>query len=174
MVEDLEKKGIISKASSPWNFPLVIVKKKDNGIRLCVDYRKLNSVTSRPIYPIPSSRHLFDSLSGAKYFSAIDLSMGYHQVLVDEKDRQKTAFTTKSGQYQFNRLPFGLCGAPATFQRVMSSILREQNWNSCVIYLDDVLIFGRTPKEHNERLTEILNVLQRNNVKLSPKKCTLL
>ena len=140
----MKAKGIIFKANSPWNRPIVIVKKKDGSIRLCIDYRKLNSITSRPICPIPNTRILFDSLSGAWYFSTIDPSMGYHQVPMNEPDKQKTAFTTRSGQYQFNRLPFGLSGAPATFQRVMTGMLREQNWRTCVIYLDDILVFGNS------------------------------
>lgn len=174
LVTDLQEKDIIEVANSAWNSPIVIVPKKDGSLRLCIDYRKLNSVCERPIYPIPDSRQLFDSLCGAKYFSALDLSMGYYQIEVDESDREKTAFTTRSGQYQFKRMPFGLSGAPATFQRALSGILREQNWVSCILYLDDILIFGDTLETHNKRLNEILQILTKAGVKLNPKKCQFL
>lgn len=171
LVNDLEKKDIIEKVESPWNSAIVVVPKKNGDIRLCVDYRQLNSATERPIYHIPDAKELFDTLDGSEYFSTLDLSMGYHQIKMNEADRLKTAFTTKKGQFCFKRMPFGLCGAPQSFQRVMAAILREQNWKYCVIYLDDILIFGRNLKEHNERLCSVLQCLSKAGVKLSPKKC---
>ena len=174
MIIELEKHGIIRESSSPWSSPIVVCQKKSGDIRLCVDYRRLNSVTKRPIYPIPDSQQLFDSLAGAKYFSALDLSSGYYNLEINENDKQKTAFGTRRGQYEFNRLPFGLCGAPATFQRLMHLILREENFEKCVIYLDDILIYGRTINEHNERLRLVLNKIRQSGVKLSPTKCAFL
>lgn len=169
LIEDLEKKHIIEKIESPWNSAVVVVPKKNGDIRLCIDYRQLNSLTERPIYHIPDTKELFDTLDGAEYFSTLDLSMGYHQIEMNDSDKFKTAFTTKKGQYCFRRMPFGLCGAPQSFQRVMSAILRHQNWKYCVIYLDDILVFGRNLKEHNERLYSVLQCLSKAGVKLSPK-----
>ena len=93
---------------------------------------------------------------------------------MNESDKAKTAFSTRRGQWEFNRMPFGLCGAPATFQRIMNVILRDQVWRKCVIYLDDVLIFGKTIKEHNERLEEVLKQFRVSGMKLSPHKCNFL
>ena len=174
LVNDLENKNIISKVSSPWNFPIVVVPKKNGDIRMCIDYRKLNAVTERPIYYIPDSKQLFDSLDGSIYFSSLDLSMGYHQIEMNEEDIKKTAFTTRTGQYAFRRMPFGLCGAPQSFQRVMASILRDQNWKHCVIYLDDILVHGKTLEEHNNRLRGVLKCLKEAGVKLSPSKCSFM
>jgi hypothetical protein len=171
LVEDLEKKGIVKKTTSPWNSPIVVVPKKNGEIRLCVDYRQLNSITERPVYHIPDARQLFDTLDCSEYFSALDLSLGYHQIEMEKRDREKTAFTTRTGQYCFKRMPFGLCGAPQSFQRTMAAILRNQNWKSCILYLDDILIFGSNLKEHNQRLRSVLLCLSKAGVKLSPGKC---
>lgn len=171
LVEDLVRKDIIEPCHSPWNSPIVVIRKKCGAIRMCVDFRRLNAISRRPIYPIPDSKQLFDSLGGANYFSTLDLSMGYYQIPLKNGDIEKTAFTTRTGQYQFKRMPFGLSGAPATFQRVMSDILREFNWKACVIYLDDILVFGRTLQEHNERLVLILKRFSQAGLKLAPLKC---
>ena len=174
LIQDLEKKDIIVKTASPWNFPIVVVPKKNGNIRMCVDYRRLNAITERPVYYIPDSKQLFDCLEGARYFSSLDLSMGYHQIEMSPNDISKTAFTVRTGQYAFKRMPFGLCGAPQSFQRVMASILREQNWKHCVIYLDDILIFGKNIEEHNSRLCSVLKCLAEAGVKLSPFKCSFM
>ena len=174
LVDDLENKGIVKKTVSSWNSPIVVVPKKNGDIRLCIDYRHLNSITERPIYHIPDAKELYDSLHGSEYFSALDLSMGYHQIEMDEQDMCKTAFTTRNGQYTFTRMPFGLCGAPQSFQRVMAAILRNQNWKNCLIYLDDICIFGKSLKEHNERLRSVLSCLAKAGVKLSPGKCVFM
>ena len=174
MIADMLENGIIRKSVSPWSFPLVVVRKKDKSLRLCVDYRLLNKITNKPIYPIPDCRDLFDTISGAKYFSALDLSSGYHQVPMHETDKCKTAFCTRSGQYKYNRMPFGLAGAPFSFQRIMNINLREENYRSCLIYLDDVLVFGKTKEEHNNRLKDVLQKFRDAGVKLSPGKCSLL
>ena len=173
-VKELEHAGIIRQSNSPWNFPLVIVKKKNEDIRLCVDYRGLNAKTDRPIYPIPASEEIFDAIGEAKYFSTLDLSSGYYQIPIKSDDMKKTAFTTKHGQFEFTRMPFGLCSAPATFQKMMNIILQRENWSKCLIYLDDVLIFGRTIKEHNERLSLVLQRIKEAGLKLSPEKCCIL
>ena len=174
MVDQLLANKIIEETHSPWNAPIVLVAKKNGDIRMCVDYRKLNSITKRPIFPIPSSQQIFDSLSGAKYFSTLDLSQGYHQIAMDDADAKKTAFTTRKGQFQFNKMPFGLSTAPATFQRAMNLILANENWHKCLIYLDDILVFGSTLEEHNARLEAVFDRIREANIKLSPSKCKFL
>jgi hypothetical protein len=141
LVEQLLQHKIIRPSASPWNAPIVVVAKKDGDIRMCVDYRKLNAITKRPIFPIPEAQQLFDALGGASFFSTLDLSQGYHQVPVAEEDIPKTAFTTRRGQFEYLRMPFGLCSAPATFQRLMHTVLCSENWNKCLIHLHDILAF---------------------------------
>lgn len=174
VITDLLDNNIIQPSTSPWNFPIVVVKKKNGDLRLCVDYRGLNNITSRPIFPIPDTSTICDALSGSCFFSSLDLSQGFYQVPMSEADIPKTAFNTRSGQYEFTRMPFGLCGAPATFQRLMNVVLRGENWHKCVIYLDDVLIFGRSLDEHNERLRAVLQRFREANLKLSSSKCCFL
>jgi len=173
-INELLEAKVIRPSTSSWSSPIVVVRKKTGEIRLCIDYRQLNEVTKRPIYPIPDSRSIFDSLQGNKFFSTIDLSSGYYQVPMNEKDKCKTAFMTKRGQYEFNRMPMGLNGAPATFQRAMNVILRELVWEQCVVYLDDVLVFGKTLEEHNKRLRDVLERFRQANLKLKPSKCSFL
>jgi hypothetical protein len=173
LVEELLKNDIIRPSCSAWNSPIVVVAKKNGDIRLCIDYRRLNSVTKRPIFPIPEPQQLFDALEGACWFSTLDLSQGYYQVPVAEKDISKTAFATRRGQYEYLRMPMGLCSAPSTFQRLMHAVLQKENWVKCLIYLDDVLIFGRTAQEHYERLHEVLTSIRKSGLKLSPQKCEL-
>ena len=174
MVKELLNAGVIRESNSPWNFPIVVVRKKNGEIRMCVDYRALNAKTARPIFPIPSAEELFDTVGGARYFSTLDLSSGYHQVKVGEKDIEKTAFSTRYGQYEFVRMPFGLCGAPATFQRLMNVVLSKDNWINCVVYLDDILIFGKSIEEHNDRLMKVLARVKEAGLKLSADKCKFL
>ncbi|UYV73167.1 K02A2.6-like, partial [Cordylochernes scorpioides] len=122
-IDEMLRDGIIRPSSSPWSFPVILVKKRDGKYRFCVDYRKLNDVTVKDVYPIPRIDEVLDTLQGSKYFSAIDLKSGYWQVEVEEKDKEKTAFTTAHGLYEFNVMPFGLCNAPATFERNMENML---------------------------------------------------
>lgn len=174
LVEKMLEQNIIRPSQSAWNAPIVVIKKKTGDIRMCIDYRRLNAVTLRPVFPIPDSVQLFDTLEGSKYFSSIDLSQGYYQVPMKKADIEKTAFTTRQGQFEFLRMPMGLSSGPATFQRLMHSILRNENWKQCLIYLDDVLIFGRTLEEHNQRLKVVLQRFREAHLKLSPEKCRFL
>lgn len=174
MVEDLLKSDIIQPSESPWNAPIVIVAKKNGDIRMCVDYRRLNSVTKRPVYPIPATQQLLDCLSGAQYFSTLDLSQGYHQIPMAKEDMEKTAFATRRGHFEYKRMPFGLSTAPATFQKLMHMVFRSENWEQCLIYLDDILIFGRSAEEHLQRLRTVLQRVREAGLKLSPMKCSFL
>lgn len=173
IVNDWLEKGVIRPAVSPWNSPLVIVRKKNNDIRLCVDFRSLNAATLRPIFPIPDTKDILDHLQNSYYFSTIDLSSAFHQCTIEERDKQKTAFSTRHGQYEFNRMPFGLCGAPATFQRLMHEVLKADNWKKCLIYIDDIIIYAPTFSEHLSRLEAVFQRLSEAGIKLSPDKCNL-
>lgn len=170
-VEQLLQKNIIQPSLSEWNAPIVIVPKKDGDIRLTVDYRRLNQKTKVPSFPIPDAQQLFDTLGGAKHFSTIDLAAGYYNISLAECDREKTAFSTRKGHWEFLRLPMGLAAAPATFQRVMKAILKEEDWRECLIYLDDILVFGKTREEHLVRLRKVLSKIKEAGLKIAPAKC---
>jgi hypothetical protein len=154
-VEDMLDKGIISPSSSPWASPVVLVRKKDGTIRFCVDYRELNKVTFQDAYPLPRIDDSLDALSGSRWFSSLDLASGYWQVEMDRNDRSKTAFTTGTGLYEYNVMPFGLCNAPGTFERLMELVLSGLHWQTCLVYLDDILIFAPTFEEHFSRLSKV-------------------
>ncbi|KRZ67383.1 Retrovirus-related Pol polyprotein from transposon 17.6 [Trichinella papuae] len=161
-------------ASGPWSSPVVLVRKKDGSPRFCVDYRRLNAVTRADAQPIPRIDDTLDALAGAKWFSTLDLVSGYWQVEVAEEDREKTAFSTLLGLFQFRVMPFGLCNAPATFQRLMEKALRGLTWKTCFVYLDDIIVFGKTEEEHLERLEGVLSRLQSVGLKIKPEKCQLM
>jgi len=170
-VEKLKESGVLRESTSPWSAPIVVVKKKSGDLRMCIDYRRLNSVTIKPVYSIPDNQTLFSHLSEARMFSAIDISSAYYQCELEENAKRYTAFSTRRGHYEFNRMPFGLAGAPFTFQRLMHTVLKNENWLTCLIYLDDVLIFSKDFKEHVERLRIILSKIEKSGLKLSPLKC---
>jgi hypothetical protein len=141
-IADMLSKGVISTSKSPWASPVVLVSKKDGSMRFCVDYRKLNSVTVKDVYPIPRIDDSLAALSGAQYFSAVDIFSGYWQIPMHPESRHKTAFTTETGLFQFNVMPFGLCNAPATFQRFMDAVMSGLKWNCLLVYIDDIIIFS--------------------------------
>ena len=136
--------GVIQPSSSDWASPPVLVRKKDGKVRWCIDYRALNNVTVKDAYPLPNISECLDSLGDAKFFSTLDMSSGYYQIEIAEEDRAKTAFLTKYGLFEHSRMPFGLCNAPATFQRAMSLVLRGLTWNEVLAYLDDIILVGRS------------------------------
>ena len=171
-VQDMLQKGIIRPSSSPWASPLVLVRKKDGSMRFCVDYRQLNSVTRKDAYPIPRIDETLDTLSGSCIFTTLDLLSGYWQVEVRPEDREKTAVCTSERLFEFNVMPFGLCNAPATFQRLMDCVLAGLHWQSCLVYLDDVLILGRSFSEHLHNLRDVFDRLREAGLKLKPSKCT--
>ncbi|KAI4885901.1 hypothetical protein NFI96_005622 [Prochilodus magdalenae] len=172
-IQDMLSHGIISPSHSPWAAPVVLVRKKDGTLRFCVDYRKLNDVTVKDAYPLPRIDDALDSLTAAKWFSTLDLASGYWQVEIDAQDKEKTAFATRTGFFEFNVLPFGLCNAPSTFQRLMELVLADLQWTSCLIYLDDIIVFGKTFEEHLGRLQVVLEKLKAANLKVKPSKCQL-
>lgn len=170
-IDELEAAGIIAKCYSPWSFPLVIVKKKDGAIRMCVDYRKLNEITIKDRYPLPRMDDLRDKFYGMNYFSTLDCAQGYYQIAMEENSKFKTAFSSPFGTYLFNRMSFGLCNAPATFQRAMEYILRDEIGKICYCYLDDIIIFSKTIEEHYDRLNTVFNKLHEYGINLKRSKC---
>ncbi len=143
----MEKEGMIMKTSGPWSFPIVLVRKKDGTIHFGVDYRKLNNVTHKDPYPPPRIDDILDALQGAKYLCSIDLANGYWQINVADKDREKTAFGSHLGLYEFLCIPFGLTGAPATLSRLMDKVLDGLICKSCLVYLDNVIIMLKCSKK---------------------------
>lgn len=174
LVKDMIKQDVIEPSSSPWASPIVLVKKKDGSTRFCIDYRKLNSVTKKDAYPLPRIDEILDHLSGAKYFSSLDLASGYWQVEVEPEDREKTAFITGEGLFQFKVLPFGLSNAPGTFQRLMDAVLSGLKWKIALVYLDDIVVWSATIEEHLSRLREVFSRIRQAGLKLKPQKCQLL
>ena len=138
-----------------------------------MDYHRLNSATVKDSYPLPRIDDSINALSGSCWFSTLDLASGYWQVEVEEKDRPKTAFTTGNGLYQFTVMPFGLCNAPATFERLMERVLSGLPWEVCLLYLDDIIVHAKTFKAELERLRSVFTRLREAGLKLSPKKCHL-
>ena len=169
-LRDMVKEGVIEPSKSSWASPIVIVKKKDNSLRVCVDYRKLNAETEIDAYPMPRIDDILDQIGQAKYLSTLDLARGYWQVPVANEDRHKTAFTTPFGLYQFTVMPFGLSGTPATFQRLMDH-MTDGIHHFAHAYLDDLVIFSSTWEEHLEHLSVVLARLEEAGLSVKPSKC---
>lgn len=174
LVEEMTLDEVIEPSMSPWSSPVVLVRKKDGKWRFCVDYRKLNHLTKKDSFPLPRIDDTLDSLHGAKWFSTMDLQSGYWQVEMHPDDKEKTAFTTGRGLYQFNVMPFGLTNAPATFERLMSAVLNGLPWGTCLVYLDDLIVYGETVADNVQKLRQVFNCLRAANLKLAPAKCKLL
>ena len=149
------------------------MKKKDGSTRFCVDLRRFNEVTRKDAYPLPNINDCLGSLSGTGWFCTLDLASGYWQVAMEEKDKEKTAFATHKGLYQFRKMPFGLTNAPATLMRLMSMALGELEWERCLVYLDDVIVFGSTFDNCLANLELVLQRLEQAGLKLKPSKCSL-
>ena len=146
--------------------------KKNRKKRFCVDYRKLNAITKKDSYLLPHIDELLDSLARATYFSTLDLMSKYWQVMMHPADREKTAFITKYGTYEFNVMPFGLCNAPATFQRLMNQIYQGIAYKYVIVYLDDTNVFSRTFKDHIQHLRKVFTRIRKAGLKLNLEKCT--
>ena len=166
------KIGAIQKSNSPWVSAVVLVRKKDGSLRFCIDLRRLNARTIKDAYGLPRIEGTLDCLERSIIFTSLDLKSGYWQVEMDEASKPLTAFTVGPlGFYECKRMPFGLTNGPASFQRLMESCLRDLHLNWCIIYLDDVIVFSKTPKEHIERLRGVFHKLFLAGLKLKPKKC---
>ena len=164
------KQGIIEPASSVRALPIVIIKKKDDTIRLCVDYRRLKAMTQVDVYLMPRIDDMLDQVGRARYTTTLDLAKGYWQVPVAEEDRPKTAFITPRGLYQFKMMSFGLCGAPAMLQRMMDQVIRGMH-KFASAYLDDLIIFSTTWEDHLTHLRAVLSRLQELGLTTKPSKC---
>ena len=174
MLDEMLEQGIIQPSKSSFASPIVLVRKKDNTLRLCIDYRRLNARTTKDSFPLPRIEETLEALGGAKFFSTLDLAHGYFQVVMDKGSIEKTAFRVPWGLYEFRRMPQGLIKSPSTFQRTMEFILGDMNLSEVVLYLDDILIFSKTFEEHLARLDKVLTRLQQHGLKVKGKKCELL
>ena len=170
-LQELLDKGFIRPSSSPWGCPAIFVKKKDQSLRLCIDYSPLNEVTVKNKYPLPRIEDLIDQLKDAKHFNKIDLRSGYHQMKIREEDIPKTAFVTRYGHHEFTVVSFGLTNAPTYFMNMMNMVLMEELDKSVVVFIDDILIYSKSREEHEEHLRVVLQVLRRNQLYAKASKC---
>lgn len=168
---DLIDMGFIQPSKSPYGAPILFVPKKNGKLRMCIDYRALNKITVKNRYPLPRIDELMDQLHGATMFSKLDLQSGYWQIRIAEQDVPKTAFRTRYGHFEWKVMPFGLTNAPATFQHLMNKILQPYLDKFVVVYLDDILIFSKTPEEHLEHVATVLEILKENQLYVGLDKC---
>ena len=174
LLSEMMERGVVEPSTSPWASPVVLVQKKDGSTRFCVDYRKVNDVTRKDAYPIPRIDTTLDTLAGARWFTTLDLLSGYWQVEIDENDREKTAFCTTESLFQFRVMPFGLCNALATFQRLMDLVLAGLQWSRCLVYIDDIIVLGHSFSNHLHNLESVFSRLHKSGLKLKPSKCSFL
>ena len=174
-LREMQAQNVITPSDSPWASPVVLVRKKDGSLRFCIDYRNLNLVTKSDTFPLPRIDDLLDQLGNAKYFSTLDLSAGYWQVQMHPDSREKTAFITHQGLYEFAVMPFGLKNAPAVFQRLMNKVLMglnpENGRDFVAVYLDDIIVFSDTFEDHLAHLKQVLHRFAAAGLKLKPSKC---
>ena len=172
-VKGLLEKGLISPSTSPWSSQVTLAAKKGGKFRLCCDLRKVNELTKKDSYPLPRIDETLDALAKSNKYCVLDLRAGYWQIELDESAREKCSFAVKSGFYTWNVMPFGLCNAPATFERLMERVLSGLHWETLLVYLDDVIVFGSSVPETITRLETVLQRLRAAGLKLAPNKCHL-
>lgn len=174
MIRDLEEADMIEDSESPFSSPVLLVEKKTGDVRMCIDYRGINKATVKQQFPLPLIDDQLDRMQGMKYFTTLDLSSGYYQVPVAKDSRHITAFSTPDGHYQFKRMPFGLCNAPAVFQRLINKVLGKLLYTVAMAYLDDIIIPSRTIDDGLEKLKLVLDSLRAANLTLRLDKCYFL
>ncbi|GJU88314.1 putative reverse transcriptase domain-containing protein [Tanacetum coccineum] len=170
-LQEFSDKGFIRPSSSPWGAPVLFVKKKDGSFRMCIDYRELNKLTVKNRYPLPRIDDLFDQLQGSSIYFKIDLRSGYHQLRVREQDILKTVFLTRYGQYEFQVMPFGLTNAHAVFMDLMNRVCKPYLDKFVIVFIDDILIYSKDEKEHEEHLKVILEFLKKEKLYAKFSKC---
>ncbi|GJW17828.1 putative reverse transcriptase domain-containing protein [Tanacetum coccineum] len=170
-LQELSDKGFIRPNSLPWGAPVLFVKKKDGSFRMCIDYRELNKLTVKNRYPLLRIDDLFDQLQGSSVYSKIDLRSGYHQLQVRKEDIPKTAFRTRYGHYEFQVMPFGLTNAPAVFMVLMNHVCKPYLDKFVIVFIDDILIYSKNEKEHEEHLKAILELLKTEELYAKFSKC---
>lgn len=175
-LKEMLENGIIRHSTSPYSSPIWVIPKKQDAsgkrkVRVVIDYRKLNDKTINDKFPIPQIEDILDSLGKSEYFTTLDLKSGFHQIEMDPKHREKTAFSTAQGHFEFTRMPFGLKNAPATFQRAMNNILGDYIGRISYVYLDDIIIIGYNLKNHLENTEKVLKRLSDFNLKIQLDKC---
>jgi hypothetical protein len=169
-LDEMLRLGIIQPSDSLWNSPIVIIRKKTGDLRFCIDFRALNKITTKDPYPMPHVDDLRDQLNGARIFSSLDLTKGYWHVPMNTSDKHKTAFSANNRHWEFNYMPFGLKNAPATFQKMIMHVIRDLP--GVVAYIDDILLFTRTPAEHVALLKKVFDRLEEHGLRLNRKKCS--
>jgi hypothetical protein len=170
-VNTMLEQGLIQPSKSPFSSPVLLVRKKDGSWRLCVDYRYLNAMTVKSVYPIPVFDQLVDELGAASWFSVLDLHSGYHQIRLQPGEEYKTAFSTHAGHFEFCVVPFGATGAPATFQGAMNVTLAPVLRRCAIVFFDDILVFSSSYSEHVQHLRQVLGLLAKDQWVLKLKKC---
>lgn len=171
-VADMLRQGLIQHSSSSFSSPVLLVRKKDNTWRFCVDYRHLNALTVKSKYPVPIIDELLDELFGASYFSILDLRAGFHQVLLKAGEEHKTAFQTHMGHYKFRVMAFGLTGAPGTFQRAMNHTLSPLLRKCALVFFDDILVYSDSLESHVQHLHQVFSLLAQDQWKVKRSKCS--
>ncbi len=170
-VDKLLERGVIQPSTSPWSSRYLLVAKKDGTERFCVDLRQLNAITVKDVYPLPRIDDILDSLHNCTHFTTLDLTMGFYHVPLSPRSRPKTAFQTFHGLWEFIRLPMGWCNAPSIFQRNIDIALAGLQWQQCIVYIDDVIIFSSSFEQHLAHINQILTRLSDVGAKLKLAKC---
>jgi len=172
-VEKMLQAGVIEPSSSPWSSNVVLAEKSDGSQRFCVDYRRLNDLTYKDSFPLPKIDTCLDALGESMYFSTMDLRSGFWQVTIDPRDAGKTAFVARKGQFRVKVLSFGLANSSSIFQRLMTMVFAGLHWDICLVYIDDIIVVGKTFEEHVRNVTQVFQRLRLAGLKLKPSKCQL-
>jgi len=173
ILNEMIQSGVIETSMSSWASPVCLVPKKNDTYRFCIDYRRVNAVSKKDAYPLPDIQDALDNLRDSKYYATIDLLSGYWQMGLTERAKERSAFCTRRGLFQFTRMPFGLSGAPGSFCRLIQVVLREHLWTICLFYLDDIVVFAKSPQELLQRVRTVLDRLRQVGLKVKPSKCDL-
>ena len=173
-IDDMLTRGLIQESTSPWASPVVLAKKRNGEVRFCIDYRGLNQVSNHDAYPVPRVDDALRGLKGARWFSTLDLASAYWQIPMDSESSRKAAFTTHRGLFEPKRMPFGLRSAPATMQRLMTTLFGSMNWKMVLVYLDDIVIYSESVVQHLARMQMVFAKIREAHLKLKPSKCQFL